>query len=79
MRQKHKARPLIGPRKARRTAPGSVAARIAAKRLRLGLSQEEAAAQIGVSVRSLIRWEFGAVPSALARRPLDAWLRKGGA
>ena len=50
-----------------------------ALRQRLGLSQEDCAHRIGVTVASWNRWEAGVTkPSRLARRALDALRDAGG-
>jgi DNA-binding XRE family transcriptional regulator len=76
-RSKHAGGRPIGSWGGRRI-PAGLASRIVRVRVARGLTQEQAATQIGVSVRTLIRWEFGNAPSPLARRSLDAWLRKRG-
>ena len=67
----------IGPR-SYRTVPSGLPARIVAKRLRHGLSQEALGELLGVARESIARWELGTQPKALYRAHIEAWLRKEG-
>jgi DNA-binding transcriptional regulator YiaG len=50
---------------------------IKAQRIRLNLSQIEAAAQLGIAVRTLQNWEAGTTfPSPKHRRALERFLAK---
>lgn len=74
-RKKRKGGPL-GPHADRKGGkPRGLAARIVRRRLALSLSQEKAAAQIGVSVRTMVGWESGVTPTPLYRKVLEEWLR----
>lgn len=43
------------------------------------LTQKEAAAEIGIAVRTLQNWEAGnATPRAKHKRAIDAWLNRNG-
>jgi DNA-binding transcriptional regulator YiaG len=54
-----------------------LAGRIKEKRLQLMLSQPEAAAQLGVSLRTFQNWERGrSFPQPRRRRALDEFLRE---
>ena len=58
---------------------GQLADRLRRTRERRGLSQVEAAREIGVARISLARWETGAHdPRGLSLRAIEAWIVKGG-
>ncbi|MDB9515166.1 helix-turn-helix transcriptional regulator [Kamptonema animale CS-326] len=59
------------------TIPLEIAAVIRELRQQLGLSQEKLAAKLGVSFRTVNRWENGrAVPSALALKQIEELLHQ---
>ena len=63
----------IGP------TPIPVALQVAALRARLGMTQEEFAHALGVTVSTVNRWERGHVePSRLARKAIEHLERKHG-
>ncbi len=67
----------LGPHADRNAGPPKgLAARIVKARLALGLSQEKAAAEMGVRRETLARWECGEEPKpGPYRQVLDSWLR----
>jgi len=62
---------------------GKIGGRLLRTREALGLTQAQAARQLGVTREAVGRWETGHEPGALARRVIEAWIkgstaRKGG-
>lgn len=56
---------------------GALARRLIRTRERRGMTQEQAAEEIGVHAITLARWETDAQePRGLAQRALEAWLGK---
>lgn len=52
-----------------------LAARLIAERVRRGLNQEEAAAELGVARSSWARWELGGMPRGLYLAAVKRWIR----
>ncbi len=66
----------LGPHADRKDGkPRGLAARIIRRRLLLGLSQERAAAVLGVHTTTLAMWELGREPRGLYRKAVDTWLK----
>ena len=68
----------LGPHQDRTPGPPTgLAKRLVARRLARGLSQEQAAAEVGVSRATLAQWEIGREPRGLYLAALERWLRRG--
>jgi len=77
-KKKRRGGPL-GPHRDRGSGmPKGLAKRIINARLRRGLSQVAAAADLGVSRTTWALWELGREPAPLYRKALDSWLRRKG-
>ena len=56
--------------------PKGLAARLIAARVRRGLNQERAAAELGVSRSAWAAWELGTQPRGLYRAAVLRWIRR---
>ena len=72
---KRRGKPL-GPQGNRKTPLTGLAKRIVRHRLLIGVSQTEAAEELGVHVTTLARWELNTEPRGLYRERLSAWLKE---
>ncbi len=75
-RRKRKRGGPLGPHADRRGGPPEgLAAQIVRERLRRGLSQEAAAAELGIARNTLAGWETGTEPRGLYLAAIRAWLK----